>query len=379
MREMNDAVRMRLWAHCGTVCGARQNRALRARFLDLSEAYGYAQRGNAAAFPFLPESVVQRLLIAARDGYMERLVETLVCKKIDVVLDDDEAYPTLLREIHDAPDLLFVRGNLPAEPALAIAMIGTRAPSDYGRDVARVFAHTLAEAGVLVVSGMASGIDACAARGALDAKNALCPTAAVLGTGVDVAYPAENRALYAEIVERGAALSEFLPGTQPQPYHFPIRNRIMSGLSHGVVVVEAGERSGTSITAGLALEEGREVFAVPGRVTDAKSLGPNRMIRNGEAKPVLSAADVLTEFPGFAQGAPDENVHRMALTDLPSEAQSVVRLLRNGEYSIDELCERLRLPVGALNSILTELHFSGIIKQLPGRVYALDTMRTLVQ
>ena len=182
-----------------------------------------------------------------------------------------------------------------------------------------------------------------------------------------------------EIIARGAVVSEFLPGTGPQPHQFPIRNRIMSGMSHGVVIVEAGERSGTSITAGFALEEGREVFAVPGRITDAKSLGPNRMIRCGEAKPVFSAADVLVEFPGFAGGAPEGEVEHVALSDLTDAQQRVVKQLREGEYSIDALCENLALPIGELNSILTELHFSGIIKQLPGRVYTLDTMHCIVQ
>ncbi len=379
MHEWTAYAKLRLWAHCGTECAAKQNRALRARFPDLHEAFALAQRGDGSAFPFLPPRTAERLVAAAQDGWMERFVEMLIKKRIDFVLDDEREYPALLKEIHDAPDLLFVCGSLPAEPALALSVIGTRAPSDYGRDVARLFAHTFAEAGAVVVSGMASGVDACAARGALDCAKAACPTVAVLGTGVDVVYPAENRRLYAEIIARGAVVSEFLPGTGPQPHQFPIRNRIMSGMSHGVVIVEAGERSGTSITAGFALEEGREVFAVPGRITDAKSLGPNRMIRCGEAKPVFSAADVLVEFPGFAGGAPEGEVEHVALSDLTDAQQRVVKQLREGEYSIDALCENLALPIGELNSILTELHFSGIIKQLPGRVYTLDTMHCIVQ
>ena len=169
---------------------------------------------------------------------------------VTVLLRDSEGYPALLSEIHDPPEALFVRGRLDADPLLPIAVIGARKSTEYGRGIARTFSRALAEQGATIVSGMASGIDAEAARGALEAGTRQLPTVAVLGSGIDVVYPKENEALYAEISERGAVVSEFWPGTRPSRENFPVRNRIMSGLSRGVVVVEAGERSGTSITAG---------------------------------------------------------------------------------------------------------------------------------
>ncbi|MPM47369.1 hypothetical protein SDC9_94078 [bioreactor metagenome] len=227
-----------------------------------------------------------------------------------------------------------------------------------------------------MVSGLAEGIDACAARGALDAKHAICPTLAVLGCGVDVVYPASNRILYEEIIERGAVVSEFLPGTRVERYHFPIRNRVMSGLAHGTLVVESAERSGTSITAGYAHDQGRDVFAVPGRIGDEMSAGPNGMIARGEAKPVFSPEEILAEFSCLyvpAETRPPANI--VLLSSLGEEQRAICRLLKSGEMSFDELCDSLALPIGSMNANLTELQFSGILQVLPGRRYCIDTDR----
>ena len=377
MRAIGQLEELRLWLSCGTEQFVRQSAAVRARFPDLYEAFALAQRKNMSAFGFLPEIAAQKLVEAAQDGFVARFIERLIKGNIDFVLDDDDAYPALLSEIHDPPAVLYIKGRLPVDSALSIAVVGTRGPTEYGRDVAKMVSHALCKAGAVIVSGMAGGIDSCAARGALDISDAVCPTVAVLGTGVDVVYPAENRALYAEIVSRGAVVSEFLPGTPARSTHFPIRNRVISGLARGVLVVEAGERSGTTITAGYAHEQGREVFAIPGRITDAKSVGTNRLIRDGEAKAVFGADDILCEF-GAAEAGGAIRVQRVDLTALTEPQRRVVRLLQAGERTIDELTEETSLPIGELNSLLTELHFSGIIKQLPGRVYALDTARAVV-
>ncbi len=380
MRPIGETEKLHLWLNYGTEHYTRRFNAVLGRFPELAEAYALFWRKRTALFDFLPARSIARLVEAAQDGFMDRFVERLMQKDIGVCCLGDEDYPALLREIHDAPNVLYYRGRLVSEPQLVLAVVGTRRPSEYGRDVAGVFSHAFVQSGAVVISGMASGIDACAARGAMDCEDSDYPTVAVLGTGVDEVYPAGHEKLYEEIVARGAVISEFLPGTPARPPNFPVRNRIISGMSHGVVVVEAGERSGAAITAGFALEEGREVFAVPGRVTDAASIGTNRMICRGEAKPVCCVEDVLCEYADFRAGTPAFSGRRIVAKDMLSpEEQAIVEALCAGERTIDELCEMLAFPLGALNSALTGLQFSGIIKQLPGRVYALDAMRAKVQ
>ncbi len=380
MIEMDDTKRFWLWLNYGTEYDTRRFRAVRARFPQMEEAYQLIARGNTAQLDFLPSRCLSRLKEAAAPGFLDRFTDMLMEKGIGVCLLDEPEYPALLRQIHDAPNVLYYRGKLVATPNLALAMVGARRASEYGKDVAEALAHGLVRAGAVVVSGMASGIDACAAKGALACKDADYPTVAVLGTGVDVVYPAGHERLYEEICQRGCVVSEFLPGTQARPQHFPIRNRIISGMSHGVVVVEAGERSGATITAGYALEEGREVFAVPGRITDATSIGTNRMICHGEAKPVCKAEDILEEYGSFQSEKPAFSGKRLIVREaLPPEQQAVVQALSLGEQTVDQLCEKLSLPLGKLNSALTELMFSGIIKQLPGRVYVLDAFHGNMQ
>ena len=371
MNGTDEQIRLHLWLSYGTEHFTRCRSRVLARYADLNEAFALAARGGAAAFDFLPARAAARLTEAATEGFLDGYRERLERTGIRVAFPFQPEYPALLKEIHDPPGALYYRGRLLGEPPLPIAVVGSRAATDYGKDVARLFSHAFSTAGATVISGMASGVDASAARGALDCVGADYPTVAVLGTGVDLVYPAANRRLYEEIMERGAVISEFLPGTEARREHFPIRNRIMSGMAKGVLVVEAGERSGTAITAGYALEEGREVFAVPGRITDPQSLGVNRMIRQGEAKPVFCPEDVLCEFGVTGRGEPSALGRAPDLSDLSREEKTVAAALLSGEKSFDELCECLPYPPGLLNSYLTALEFSGIMKQLPGRIYAL--------
>ena len=367
--------RLWLWLHYGVSGSARQFRQAAARLPELSEAYRLAAHASRAAISALPEPVAERLLRAAQDGFLDRYEAWLAERGVGVCLLDDEDYPALLREIPDAPPLLFYRGRLRGDMRLPVAVVGSRRCTQYGRDVAQLFARELAAAGGTIISGMAEGIDGCAARGALGCEESPYPTVAVLGSGIDVVYPASHRELYEQIAARGAVVTEFLPGTRPLRENFPIRNRIISGMARGVLVVEAGERSGTSITAGYALDQGREVFAVPGRITDLQSVGANRMIQRGEAKPVFCVGDVLEEFEladeydAFAHG-----VKRIPRSSLQAGERAVCDALARGERSFDDLAEELSIPVGELNSLLTGLQFSGIIKPLSGRLYALDAL-----
>ncbi|NCB32016.1 MAG: DNA-processing protein DprA, partial [Clostridia bacterium] len=227
----------------------------------------------------------------------------------------------------------------------------------------------LAERGVCVVSGLAYGIDCLCARGALAAEKSEFPTIAVLGGGVDVVYPAANRREYDQIVERGAVVSELLPGTKPLPSHFPQRNRIISGISRGVVVIEAALQSGTGITVDFALEQGKDVFALPGRLTDPKSAGANRLIAQGMAKAVESTKDILDAYDmDFEEIKSGAAVNENALS---FEQTLILRLLQAGERSADELAEMTGFSSSQLNFALTDMEFSGIIKQSCGRLYSL--------
>ena len=259
--------------------------------------------------------------------------------------------PPLLAAIHDPPDGLYVRGW--SEPELlarpAVGVVGARACSSYGAHVARSLARELAAAGLVVVSGLARGIDGEAHRGALDAGR---PTVAVLGCGIDRDYPAAHRRLASDIAETGLILSEYGPGVEPAPWRFPARNRIIAGLSAAVVVVEARERSGALITADFALEEGREVFAVPGEITSALSAGTNDLIRLG-ATPVTKPADVL-EALGVAPAAVPAPV-------FGPEAERVLAHVRDAPATLDELTRATGLDAGRLAAAVSELELAGVV------------------
>ncbi|MDP3447862.1 MAG: DNA-processing protein DprA [Eubacteriales bacterium] len=375
MREISAKERARLWLNYGTQYNSRLFYRVVSQFGSLLEAMA-AFSHDKERFSVLPDYVSARLREARQEGFIDRYLEQLEKKNIRFTYPGNERYPKLLSEIHDPPSVLYYIGRIEPDPELSIAVIGSRHPTKYGIEVAKRFGYELASAGALVVAGLAEGIDACAARGALDAKHAVCPTLAVLGCGVDVVYPKTNEKLYDEIIERGAVVSEFLPGTEPLKLHFPIRNRVMSGLAHGTLVIEAAERSGTSITAGYAHDQGREVFAVPGRIGDEMSAGPNGMISRGEAKAVFSTEDILSEFSCLhvpAETRPPANV--VLLSSLSEDQRAICRLLKSGEMSFDELCDSLSLHIGAVNASLTELQFTGIVQVLPGRRYCIDTDR----
>jgi DNA processing protein len=292
---------------------------------------------------------------------------------------DDPAYPALLRQIYDPPVALFVRGPVEALAAPGIAIVGTRHPTPYGLGMAERLACDLAARGLIIFSGLARGIDSAAHRGAVHAKGR---TVAVLGTGVDVIYPRENSRLAESILELGGAVvSEFPLGTFAAPQNFPIRNRIISGLSLGVLVVEAGEYSGTRITARNALEQNREIFAVPGNVTNKNSWGPNTLIKQG-AKLVATWEDVFEELPSEIKAhlAPaataSDRPAAASLFEQPEKLgeheRQVFRLLRADESRhIDQLVEELegKLSPSEIFSALFELEFGGHIRQLPGKNY----------
>ena len=370
---IDSSMRPELWLHYGVGPNPRQFSAVREEYYYLEEAMEDVARGRDSRLTMISGEARSRLKEALGDGFMDRYVRWMDKNGVNVVTATSYEYPALLKEIPDPPPVLFYRGTLNMDMQLPLAIVGTRRCTEYGKEVAKKFGRELVKAGATVVSGLATGIDGYAALGALSVEGAQDPTVAVLGCGIDVVYPQGNEKLYGAIAERGCLMTEFLPKTPPLPRNFPQRNRIISGLSLGVLVVEAGERSGSAVTARLALEQGREVFAIPGRITDPMSVGTNAMIRRGEAKAVTSVSDILEEF---GEGGAGDEVRSVRFDELSPLEQRVVKALSEGEKNEDELLERCGGGVDELISTLTGLTFSGIIKQLPGSVYALDTLET---
>jgi DNA processing protein len=296
-----------------------------------------------------------------------------------VVCQDDHNYPKQLREIYDPPLVLYLRGSSQVINEYGLAVVGTRHPTPYGVGMAERLSCDLAARGLVIVSGMARGIDSAAHRGALNARGR---TVAVWGTGVDVAYPKENEKLADKILASGGAiLSEFPMGTFPAPQNFPIRNRIISGMSIAVLVLEAGEYSGTRVTARCALEQGRDVYAVPGNVTNKLSWGPNTLIKQGAAL-VATWEDVWEALPAdtrLALTPPEQPASQTGETaslfggpDLGPDEKRIYSVLRADESThIDELVERLvgNLSSSQIFAALFELELSGRIRALPGKYY----------
>jgi len=338
-----------------------------ARFRRLVESLGSPEAAWKAKPALLVEAGLDRRaiesLVATRSRVeLDREMERLHQQGVQLLTLGDADYPHSLRDIADPPPVLYLKGELRSGDDLAVAIVGTRRPTIYGRQAAELFARGLAQNGVVVVSGLAKGVDTFAHRATLDSGGR---TLAVLGSGIDIIYPSENRKLATEIIERGALISEFPLGTQPDGVNFPRRNRIIAGLSLACLVVEAGETSGALITAEFALEQGREVFAVPGNIFSPASRGPNRLIADG-AKPVCEMADLLDELK--LEVAVEQRVARGAVPESESEA-SVLRCLSHEPLHIDEIRRSVCLPMSVVSSTLTMLELKGLARQAGGMNY----------
>ncbi|MGH9469673.1 MAG: DNA-processing protein DprA [Terriglobia bacterium] len=304
----------------------------------------------------------------------EKELESAQRSGVQVITSSSASYPPLLVQIADPPLALYVKGDVSALSRPAVAIVGSRRPSAYGSSVAHRLAADLAQRQLAIVSGLARGIDSAAHRGALEVKGA---TVAVLGSGIDVIYPRENKGLAEQCSANGALVSEFPLGTSPAPENFPIRNRIISGLSLGTLIAEAAEYSGSLITARLALEQNREVFAVPGNITSPQSFGPNMLIKQG-AKLVDDWMDVIEELPAEARmqlqafAAASEPSAEEAGTARPSpgldgDQKIVYGALRADEaLFVDAICENASMPQPRVLTALLGLEMSGLVRQLPG-------------
>jgi len=306
-----------------------------------------------------------------RKGPLEKRVErefNLLKESGGTILTfKDEAYPKRLRDIYDPPALLYVRGELRKEDELAVAIVGSRKTSPYGRWITEKVSQELVHQGITIVSGMARGIDSIAHQGAISRGGR---TVAVLGCGVDIIYPYENRNLFYQIIDQGAVLSEFPMGSKPEGGHFPRRNRIISGLSIGVVVVQASSESGSLITANYALEQGREVFAVPGNVGAEGSRGTNQLIKEG-AKLVESSGDILEEiFPQWSRENETAEKVEPVMRDLDKDELILYQLLGETPMHIDVIIRESRFDPGRVSSLLLGLELKGHISQWPGKCFS---------
>ena len=282
---------------------------------------------------------------------------------VKLVTWEDEEYPVNLKPIYDPPPLLYVMGSLMPQDSIAVAMVGSRNPTTYGQSAAERISMGLSRNGVTVVSGLARGVDSLAHRGALAAGGR---TIGVLGCGVDIIYPPENRDLFEQVAAQGAVISEFPMGTPPDSDHFPIRNRVISGLSLGVAVVEATLRSGSLITARFALDQGRDVYAVPGNVDSARSQGTNRLIKEG-AKLVTRAEDILEEIHHIPRPAIPEALPQPKLSE---EESRVYLTLEHETLHIDQIIALTAFSSSKVSAILLALELAGHVKQLPGMRFA---------
>ena len=316
---------------------------------------------------FLGRALNANLQAARADEYMEALLRSMEkCGAVAITREDRE-YPALLHEIPDAPPVLYVRGCAMLDDARLIGVVGARNCSAYGSRMARRLGRELGETGVTIVSGFARGIDSFAHRGAIDAGGR---TVAVFGSGVDVVYPPENLELVDELLEAGGSiLSANPPGTSPTPRVFPARNRIISGMSEGTVVVEASPRSGAMLTADFARAQGRELFAVPGQADALLSAGTNSLIRSG-ARLVTCARDIAADLGWHRPELSSPAAPRAAkILPLQPDEQRVYDQLAGGALYADALVEATGLPVDRVNSLLTTMEIQGIIKQIPGRMF----------
>ena len=310
----------------------------------------------------LPARVVENFIQVRNSVDLNKVMEKVTSQGVKVYTWEDEIYPKRLKEIDQPPPVLFVKGTINVEDDWAVSVVGTRKVTPYGRQVAAEIARYLAENGITVVSGLARGVDAIAHQTALQAGGR---TFAVLGSGVDVIYPPEHRKMAEEISQQGAVISDYPMGTQPESTNFPPRNRIIAGLSLATIVVEAGETSGALITAKFAVDQGRDVFAVPGSILAPQSDGTNRLIEQG-ARPLLRMSEILDVLK--LENIPEKQTSRKTLS-VSKDEKSVLQYLTQEPLHIDEICNLSTLPIQTVSATLTMMELKGLVKHVGGMNY----------
>jgi DNA processing protein len=363
--SIKDAIELTLLPGIGAITQNRIRKALH----NISEIFSMASAALASLG--IPSEAYPLIQSRGYRTIAEEIYDWGIHEGCRFLLLGEPGYPSLLKEIYDPPLILYARGHLEILEKSGIAIVGTRKPTLYGLQMAQGLAADLGNRGLCIISGLARGIDGAAHRGCIEENGS---TIAVLGCGIDVVYPREHHNLTQKILQNGLLLSEFPPGTSPAPQNFPIRNRIISGLALGAVIVEASEYSGSLITARLAMEQNREVFALPGNLTSPQSFGPNYLIKQG-AKLVQTWRDIVEELPSEIRQeifikedakAPDKPV-----LDLLSEEEiKLLELIKTDEASqFDKLYRGSGLSIPHLSDLLLNLEMAGKIRQLPGNLY----------
>jgi DNA processing protein len=312
---------------------------------------------------------IESLLTARQELDLDAELARVHAEGAQIITWADKRYPPRLSQIHNAPPVLYVKGEIEPQDEWAVAVVGTRSGTRYGRQMVEEIAGDLGRSRITVVSGLARGIDSLAHRAALRAGGR---TIAVLGCGIDVVYPHEHRDLARNVIERGALVTEYPLGTKPEAGNFPPRNRIISGLSLGVFVVEAGKRSGALITADYALEQGREVFALPGNVNNRKSEGTNRLIQEGAAKLVMSVQDILEEL-NLTLVERQQEIRTIVPED-ENEAR-ILEHISTEPIHVDEIGQKTELPISEVTSTLAMMELKGIVRQVGGMNYVVARER----
>ncbi len=343
--------------------GAVRIRFLLNQFGTLSEAW----KGTPTEFRHccIPEKTVNAILDFRAKIDPEQLTERILKRNISISISTDADYPRLLKEIDNPPAVLYYVGRLPSAGEKLMAMVGTRMMTAYGQNVAYELARYLAINGVGVVSGIARGIDGIAHKSVVEAGGR---TYAVLGSGVDRIYPPEHRDLAKEIIRDGAVISEYAPGTRPDRVNFPQRNRIISGMTSGTIVVEAGEKSGSLITARFAAEQGREVFVVPGNVTAAQSRGANRLIRDG-ARPFYEKEELLEFLQTWQAESPEKLSKPLQAAFSTPEDKLILDLIANEPLHLDEIARKSGIPLSKISSSIILLELQGLVTEVSPQTY----------
>jgi DNA processing protein len=350
----------------GVGLGGKRLRMLFDHFLSIEAAW-IASAAELRTLPWLKTEQIEQIVQKRKEVNFDQLLETLEKTGVTALPLNHPLYPSRLREIADPPIVLYMKGQLtPQELDHSIAIVGTRRPTTYGQRLAKEFARGLAQAGATVVSGMAVGVDSLCHWGAIEGGGR---TVAVLASGPDLCYPTSNKPLYNGLIDgtHGAVLSEFFPGTKPEPWRFPARNRIISGLSKGVVVIEAGATSGSLITADIGFEQSREIFAIPGRVDAPMSMGCNKLIAANKAQLVMNYIDVLNALNWVSVPTPREVP---TMVELFGGEKEVFELVTGEPVHFDVLSQKLEMSAGELSATLTMLELAGIVERLPGDWYA---------
>ncbi len=348
--------------HINGVGAVRAGQLLK-RFGNLEEAWTASKQD--LIFAGISDKLAEQIVISRNRINPKELTESILSKNIRICIRTEPEYPHLLKEIDNPPTVLYYVGKLPDNQMSLMGIVGTRRMTSYGQNVAEELGRFLAANGIGVVSGLARGIDGAAQSAVVNAEG---KTYAVLGCGVDHIYPPEHRNLAKAIVRDGAVISEYAPGTHPDRVNFPQRNRIISGMSSGVIIVEAGEKSGSLITARFAVEQGREVFVVPGKVTDVQSRGTNRLIRDG-ARPFYEKKEILDFLQTWQAIEPQKLNKPMQQAFSSPEEKIILSLISDESLHIDEIVRKSGLPLSKVSSSIVLLELKGLVLETAPQTY----------